>query len=235
MRYRILLLDADNTLMDFDAAQRCALKEMLGKYGYAYHEEVLQRYDVINHELWEAFNRGLIEKDYLLEKRFSRLFAELEFGDEQESRADAAAFNKEYVSCLGNYPILLDGALAFCREMSRECELYIVTNGVSITQKKRFLHSPIKEYIKEIFISEEIGFQKPRREFFEYVESRIAGFAKEDALVIGDSLSSDILGANNAGIKACWYNPHGLFNNTEAVCDYTVGDFEQMRMVIRRG
>lgn len=224
-----ILLDADNTLMDFNAAEQYALEATLQFYGFPYNEEIHRAYDKINAELWEQFNHGEIKKEYLLTERFRRFYKEMNWN----SKEGYVRTNQRYLKNLSDCSILLDGALDFCREMSRECELYIITNGVASSQRKRFSKSEIRPYIRDIFISEEIGYQKPEQEFFSFVFQKIPSFKKEKAIIIGDTLSSDIEGANRAGVKSCWFNPKNLENNTKVICDFIVSDFSQIKEVIK--
>lgn len=224
-----ILLDADNMLMDFNAAEQYALEATLQFYGFPYNEEIHRAYDKINAELWEQFNHGEIKKEYLLTERFRRFYKEMNWN----SKEGYVRTNQRYLKNLSDCSILLDGALDFCREMSRECELYIITNGVASSQRKRFSKSEIRPYIRDIFISEEIGYQKPEQEFFSFVFQKIPSFKKEKAIIIGDTLSSDIEGANRAGVKSCWFNPKNLENNTKVICDFIVSDFSQIKEVIK--
>lgn len=230
MAYEILLLDSDNTLMDFDAAQEYALERLLGKYGCPCTAETRAAYEVINSGLWEEFNRGGLDKQTLLLCRFQLFF-------EQQGlpKADYREVNRSYLEYLGECAELLPGALEFCREMSREAELYVLTNGVSQVQRKRFAASPLREYVRAVFISEETGWQKPQAEYFSFVFAQIEGFEKERAIMIGDSLSSDIAGANNAGIASCWYNPQAVPLPESIHCDYIATDYEQLRRIVREG
>lgn len=233
--YQFILLDADNTIMDFDKAQDYALEYMLKKYRFEWNQQIKSCYEQINHKLWESFNRGQIKKEQLLQERFIQFFERMGWAREFEKSHSYHQFNQEYVYHLGDCPDLIEGAFEFLQEMNQECELYIVTNGVTITQTRRLKASGIGPFIKESFISEQIGFQKPQREYFDYVFSHINGFEKEKALIVGDSLSSDIQGGNNADIAACWYNPNRLKNDEKVICNYVVYNYEELRQVIREG
>lgn len=226
MRYTYILLDSDNTLMDFDAAQDYAICATLREYGISCTKEVTGIYETINGSLWEEYNHGRIRKEILLTERFRRFFETMGF-----ETVDYEKLNQRYLMNLGECPALIPGALEFCREMSAKAELYILTNGVTSVQTRRFEASPLKDYIREIFISEAAGYQKPQREYFNYVFEKINGFEKEKAIMIGDSLTSDIKGANNAGIASCWYNPGRKSCDDSIRCDYIVKDYEQMKAV----
>lgn len=229
MKFSYILLDADNTLMDFNRAEEYALEMILRSYGLPYEEEIHRVYHGINAELWERLNRGEVKKEHLLIERFRRFYQEMNW----KPKEDYAKINQRYLENLSDCSALLEGALDFCREVSEKCDLYIITNGVASTQRKRFFRSEIRPYIKDIFISEEIGYQKPEQKFFSFVFEHIPDFQKEKALIIGDTLSSDIEGANRVGVKSCWFNPKNLKNNTEIVCDFIVSNFSQIKEIIK--
>ena len=233
MRYTYILLDSDNTLMDFDAAEDYAIVKTLTEFDCPCTEQEKKAYSEINSALWEQFNQGLVTREFLMVDRFRRFFEKMNFPE-----ADYVEVNERYKKNLGSCAKLIDGALEFCQEMSREAELYILTNGALQVQNDRFNASPLKQYVRDIFISELTGYQKPQKEYFDYVFAHIPDFEIEKAIMIGDSLSSDIAGANHAGVKACWYNPAGKecgagTNGSGVHCDYIVKDYEEMKRVIR--
>lgn len=167
MKYTTLFFDADDTLLDFKECERAALKKAFEKYGVPYNEEIKKRYLEINHGLWGAFERGEVTKAEILSTRFRKLFSELSI----EGVSDE--FETDYQNFLGENGCLIPGALELCRELSEKFALYIVTNGVSATQHGRFCDSGLLPYIREIFVSEEIGFQKPAVEYFDAVMERV--------------------------------------------------------------
>lgn len=228
MNYPILLFDADNTLLDFTKTEEVAFLETMKKHGYPCDEEVKRAYDTINHGLWKQFERGEITRDQVVFTRFGKLFEAI--GVE----GDGVAFEKEYQETLGAGSYLIDGALELLEELKKikGCECYIVTNGVARTQHRRLEESGIVGYVDGIFISEEIGCQKPSRQFFDVVFAAIGFEKKDEALIIGDSLTSDILGGNNAGIKTCWYNPNGMKNKTAAVVDYEIKYLDELFYIL---
>ena len=201
MRYRTLLLDADGTLFDFEKAQAKALESALGSHGLPFNDEILSLYSRINTECWEAYEQGRMEKDVLLVERFRRLFAAL------HTAADPVAVRLSYHNELGKGAYLIDGAYELCRELKTTHALYIITNGVAQTQHSRFCASGLAQMTDGIFISEEIGYPKPQKEYFDYVSAHIPGFEKSRALIVGDSLTADMQGGLLAGIDTCWFNP----------------------------
>lgn len=226
MKYTTLFFDADDTLLDFKECEDSAFKKAFAKYGLAFSEEIKTRYLEINHALWAAFERGEIEKPQILRTRFRKLFAECGI------TGVSSSFEADYQNFLGSNGCTIAGAVELCRELSGQFEIYILTNGVSATQHGRLKDSGLLPYIKEIFVSEEIGFQKPALEYFDAVMERVPETDKSRILMIGDSLNSDILGGNRAGIPVCWYNPEHKENKTEARPDYEVDSYAQLRKII---
>ncbi len=207
MKYDIYLFDADDTLYDYDRAEEYALARTFACNGLAYSDEVRAKYRVINAGLWRQFERGEVAKSELVVLRFARLFGEIGVA------GDPSAFNARYLVELGNGSFLIDGAYEVCKVL---CEagkkIYIVTNGVSLTQKTRVARSPIEPFISGLFVSEEVGFQKPQREYFDHVFANIPPVEKSKILIVGDSLTSDIQGGAGAGIDTCWFNGRGKEN-----------------------
>ena len=201
MKFRKLLFDADGTLWDFNASARISIEEGFKRRGLVYSDYVFERYDVINNGLWERYERGEIARDRVLVERFEILF------DELGIQEDAAAFENEFRKGLEEHPIWMDGAEELLLKLRPAYEIYIVTNGVASTQRRRIALTGLDRYVDDIFISEEVGAQKPQQAYFDHVLAHIGPCDKNEVLLIGDSLSADILGANRAGIPACWFNP----------------------------
>lgn len=226
MKYTTLFFDADETILDFERTERNALEKTFSKYGLLYNEEIRKRYLEINDALWASFERGEITKETILYNRFRKLFKELSWDDVKKE------FEEDFQKLLSAHGYTIDGAVELCKELSKQFDIYILTNGVAKVQHSRFQDSGLLPYVKDIFVSEEIGFQKPSEKYFEEVMKRVPEQDKSKILMIGDSLNSDILGGNRAGIKACWYNPKRKENNTLAKPDFEVSDYEELRNVI---
>ena len=202
MKYEFLLFDADHTLFDFNKSEYCALKAALDFYSLPSTDDVIERYSVINVKYWKMLERGEIDKTSLRLARFEEFCSFYGFDvDLAPSLADL------YMDNLAHEAHLFEGALEMVEQLSKKYRLFIITNGVKSTQDGRFGISPITKYFEKIFISEVIGAEKPSKVFFDAVESGIDGYNREKSIVIGDSLSSDIKGALNAGIDCIWYNP----------------------------
>jgi len=224
-KYPFLLFDADNTLFDFDAAERSAHDRLCEIFGLARSEEGYQLYRRCNAALWRDFDRGLCTKEFLLVERFRRYL------DLTGERADPEALNREHLRALGEASVLLPGALELCRDLAREHSLYLLTNAVASVQRARFARSAVAPFFRDVFISETIGCGKPSRAYFDDVFHAVPGLTRENALLIGDSLTSDIQGANNAGLACCWFNPGGLPRPEGLRIDYEVRSLEEIRAI----
>ena len=226
MPYPYLLFDADNTLFDFDQAERNAHLLLCRTYGLAFSEEGYQLYHKCNADLWRDFDRGLCTKEYLLVERFRRYLAIT------GERADPEALNRDHLRALGEGAMLLPGTEELCRVLSRDHRLYLLTNAVASVQKTRFANSAIAPYFQGVFISEEVGVGKPDPAYFEYVFRAVPGLTRDNALVIGDSLTSDIQGANNAGLPCCWFNPKGQPRPQGLRIDYEIRALEELYAIV---
>ena len=225
-KYTTLLLDVDNTLLDFNATEEKALALTFETYGITYDEVVKTIYRKINHELWRQYEAGQIEKPQIFLSRFVLLFEEMGINE------DGVKFEKDYQYNLSEFPDEIEGAVDLVRDLSQYFDLYVVTNGVQLTQEKRLKASGLEKFMKDIFISEVIGYQKPSLEFFDYCFSNIPGLDKSQTIIIGDSLSSDILGGNNAGIDTCWYNPMGAKGKETIEVTYEIKDLSELKKIL---
>ena len=226
MKYPYLLLDADNTLFDFDAGNRHAFHEVCARYDIPDTEESFQCYKRCNNAMWAAFDRGECTKDFLVVERFRRFLKEMGLVQ------DAARCNELHLQVLGQNTLLLPHALEVCRTLAQTHSLYIVTNAVAAVQKARLAASDLRPYITDAFISEDAGASKPSVAYFDYVFSRIPGITRENCLLIGDSPSSDLQGANNYGIPCCWYNPRGLARPDGIRIDYEIRDLPELLPIV---
>ncbi len=210
MKYGIILFDADGTLYDFDLSEKISLDETLAFAGVPSDPETLALYHDINAREWEALERGETTRERLKIERFRKLIAALPSEKIKTDKApeDIADF---YLNALSEKCILFPESEELCRRLSEDFDLYIITNGTTSVQKRRFAKSPITKYIKKTFISDEMGYDKPAIEYFNIVfdDLGITDENKHRVLLVGDSLSSDIKGGINAGLDTCWFNPKG--------------------------
>lgn len=204
MRYDTILLDADNTLLDFDRAEQEALEWVFHTRALPFDTQTVADYRVINNRLWRAFEQNQIEKSQIGQQRFRLLFEQLGLPQ------DAAMVNAAYMERLGQGFYLVEGALETCCALQNlGCRLYIVTNGTARTQYSRLSGSGLNPYLNAVFVSEEVGFQKPLKGYFDYVFAHIPQFCPTSTLLVGDSLTSDIAGGKAAGLDTCWFCPSG--------------------------
>lgn len=198
-QYTTILLDADGTLLDFDEAEKQALIELYTHAGIEVTEASLQAYSQINQKMWKRLEKKEITKQQLLDERFDYLFDVLHL-----KRNDGKELSLLYGDELAKQHQLLDGALETVKELSKKYELSIITNGNLASQIARLRDSGLDQYTKHIFISDQIGYQKPDKAFFDAVLKELDEKEPSKILVVGDSLSSDILGAYHAGLDSCW-------------------------------
>ena len=225
-RYSYLLFDADNTLFDFDAANHNAFAQMCEYCGLTYSEELYEFYESINRPLWHQLDKGEVTKEWLVVERFRRFLAQ------KGIDRDPAECNRIQLAGLGSSTALLPHALEVIQTLAQTHKLYIVTNAVASVQRSRLAASELAPYITAAFISEEAGAAKPNKAYFDYVMERIDGITPENCIVIGDSLSSDIKGANNAGLPCCWFNLKGESRPDDLSIDYEIRDLRELYHIV---
>lgn len=222
MKYDTLLFDADGTLLDFKRSEQEAIVDTLRCYNINPTDEIIESYSQINDNLWKMLERGEVEKAQLRIQRFASLAEVYGFTYNACDVADTYAYQ------LSTKSYLLENALEICTELAKKCRLYLITNGFISIQQGRLDRSPITPLFEDIFISEKIGAEKPARQYFDIVCSKISNFDKSKTLVIGDSLSSDIQGGINVGIDVCWFNPAGKSNPEGMKIDYVIGNLLEL-------
>ena len=224
-KYKILLFDADATLLDFKRSEYVAVKECLDFFGLPSSDDVIEKYSEINDGYWKALERGEVTKEELKVARFGDLCKCFGFDK------DAVSMARTYEKNLSEMTYLLDGAEELCRDLSEKYRIYIVTNGIKEVQMGRLGGSPLKKYFIKAFVSEEMGCEKPKREYFEAVAREIPDFDKDKAVIIGDSLSSDMKGGINFGIDTCWFDPSGKPKPEGMELTYVVTSFDDIREI----
>lgn len=219
MRYQYLLIDNDNTLMDFSAAEAKALRETLAAAGLPTDEETVAVYSGINDALWKALERGETTQPKLKVERFRRLLAYLGRDD-----ADPAALGAAYAANLGNYADLLPGAAEFMQAVHGRMKIALVSNGVSVIQRSRLAKCPLTPMFDAIVISEEAGVSKPDPRLLEIALEGLGCTDKKQAVMMGDSLTADIAAANNAGVDSIFLSLKG---KTSDAATYTAFSHEE--------
>ena len=199
-----LFLDLDDTILDFQKAEHIAVRKAIAEAGVEPTDEICTRYSVINKECWERLERGEWEREEVLVNRFGLLFEEL--GRE----VDKVAVARNYERLLGIGHWYLPGAEETVKNvLFGKYRLFLASNGTASVQKGRMTSADLYPYFEQAFVSQEIGYNKPAKEYFDACFARIPGFEKEKCLMVGDSLTSDILGGIRAGIRTVWVNPNG--------------------------
>lgn len=219
--------DVDNTLLDFEYSMRNSLKQCFLTVGVTDSDEMIARYAEINDMYWKRLERGEITKAKLLVGRFQDLLAEFHL-----EHIDYIKFKDEFQANLGTIYSYLDDSLNICKALQTKYKQYVVTNGVAHTQHSKLGLSGFKDVMNGLFISDEIGFNKPDVRFFEYCLAHIGEQDKDKILIVGDSLTSDIKGGNSVGIKTCWYNPQGKPLEEGYQVDYEIHDLHDIYEVL---
>lgn len=204
MEFKLLLFDLDNTLFDFDKSQEQALQYTLDQIDHPFDLSTLQQFRSINSRLWTEHELGNVTKEYIYNKRFSELL---------RSRASESinlkTINKLFLNKLASSYIPIEGAEMICKNLSSHYATAIITNGDSSTQRKRLKDSGFDQYFDFIVISDEVGFAKPDKRIFQAaIDLHSRNTRAEQALIIGDSFTADIMGGKSFGMKTCWYNPN---------------------------
>lgn len=225
-KIKTLLLDADGTLLDFDRSEQAALQETFQTLDFPFDANTHAVYHKHNDACWKALEREEITRDELKVRRFQRTFEELNLD------GDPALATKTYEGNLGKYAFPFPGAEEVCRRLSRKYRLYIVTNGLKHVQTARMLQTNIPQIVKGIYISEDVGFAKPAPEFFDKIFADHPELNRKETLIVGDSLSGDILGGNNAGILTCWVNRDGAPRPQDLRIDFEISTITELEKVL---
>lgn len=199
--FEILFIDLDDTILDFHKAERLAIAKTIRDFGVEPTEEVLKLYHEINIRHWQMLERGELTREEVQVNRFGMLFSQL--GVEADATACARAYQDNL--SVGHY--FLPGAEEALEKLHGKYRLFLASNGTAKVQAGRMRSANLYRFFEKVFISQEIGFNKPAREYFDRCFAQIPGFDASKAIIVGDSLTSDMLGGQNAGIATCWVNP----------------------------
>ena len=226
-RYTTILWDVDDTLLDFELSEKCALQKSFQTFNLEINDEIIKRYSMINTQYWKKLELGQVCKEEVLIGRFLTLF------DELKQKPDSiTAFQRDYQYNLAHVYFYKDDSKELCLKLKNNCKQYLVTNGVSYTQRTKLQLAGFDLIMDDIFVSEEIGIPKPAIAFFEKCFEKIPEFDREKTIIVGDSLTSDMLGGNNAKVATCWYNPKGIVNDTNVITDYQINHLWQLLDII---
>lgn len=221
-RYQYLLFDIDNTLMDFTAGEKTALFQTMDELGVMISEADYLKYLEINKAAWARFEAGELDSKAVQRVRFENFAAHL-----GRHPAEGMGMNARYVENLGQQAVLLPGVMELLTQLSSRYKLAVATNGLTLVQRARLQKSGFLPLLSGVFISQEMGVQKPDQSYYESIFRSFGDPAREKYLMIGDSLSADIAGGVNAGIDTCWYHPAGT-EETEPQPTYTVRGYDEL-------
>ena len=211
-----LCVDLDDTILDFHKAERVALSKTIADFGVEPTEQVLHRYHLINKAHWEMLERGEITREQVLVGRFAVLFEEL--GVSVDHAACTAAYSENLA--IGHY--FLPGAEEAVARLSKKYRLFLASNGTASVQHGRLTSANLYRFFEKVFVSQDIGFNKPAKEYFDRCFAQIPDFDPSKAMIVGDSLTSDIRGGRNAGIATCWVNPNHAPRKDGITPDYEI-------------
>lgn len=223
-----LFLDLDDTIFDFQKAEHIALSKTLRSFGMEPTQQVLDRYSIINRAHWEKLERKELTREQVVVGRFKVLF------QEKGIQVDPEQVARKYEDFLSQGHYFLPGAEEALVCLSKKYKLYLASNGTAKVQAGRLKSSGIGKYFQEVFISQEIGTNKPDKVYFDRCAERIPGYDPQKAMIVGDSLTSDIQGGINAGIKTVWINPRHAAHPEHIVPDYQIEDLSQLEELLDR-
>lgn len=228
-KIKIVLWDIDGTLLNFQAAEKAAINQCFEMHGLGTcTEEMLTQYSEINHRYWKKLERGEMTKPEILVGRFKEFFEKQGLDVNK-----ASAFNEDYQVQLGNTICFEENGLEVVLALKGKVKQYAVTNGTRVAQKRKLANSGLDQLLDRAFISDEIGVEKPMPGFFKAVWAEVGTYARDEVLIVGDSLTSDMQGGVNAGILTCWYNPKGMENTSGLKLDYEVQDLSQILEIVK--
>lgn len=226
---KVILWDIDGTLLDFEKAEETGIRGCFAKFNLGEcTDEMLEAYKVINRGYWQAMERGKIEKPVLLVKRFADFLNA--YGLDSSV---AAGMNELYQILLGETVVFTPHAWETIQALKGKVLQCAVTNGTKVAQDGKLKNSKLDREFDHIFISEVVGIEKPNAGFFDAVFAEIGEFAKDEVLIVGDSLTSDIQGGVNAGIKTCWFNPKSVESTGKLKPDYEIRDVAEVLEIMK--
>ena len=225
-KIKAILYDVDGTLLDFETQEEVALSYCFKKYNLGeLSEEKLELYKRINLSYWEMFEKNLITKEKLVVKRFEDYLEALGV------KLNAEEVNDTYFSKLGDTIVFKDNSYELVKSLKGKIKQYVVTNGAIRVQKTKLAKSGFDKLMDDVFISDEVGYQKPRKEFFDAIKNRLGDVANDEILIVGDSLTSDMKLADNCNLISCFYNPKKKDYKVDFKIDYEISDLNEVKKI----
>lgn len=229
-KYTTVLWDLDQTLLDFNRAMNYAFRGVCERYELYADDEIVARYAAINLSYWKRLELGEISQEEMAIGRFRTLFQELKI-----MHVKPEEFNAIYQRELGNVYFYMEGAKELVTALRQKgYRQYIVTNGMASTQESKLRRSGLDQIMDEVFISEYLGYPKPMKQYFDACFAALPEIGREECILVGDSLTSDMRGANNAGVAACWFNPDRKAKETEVRTDYEIHHLEELLPILEQ-
>lgn len=221
---KAILWDIDGTILDFLASQASSIRKRFDEYNLGEcTDAMLNRYSQINQHYWELLEKQEVTKQDVLINRFVDFFNEMGIDSSL-----AENFNSDYENGIPDNIVFLGNSMDVLQQLKGRVKQYAVTNGAYSVQEKRLRLSKLDQIFDGIFISDSVGYEKPSIDFFNFVFDNIDSFDKDEIMIVGDSLTSDMRGGNNAGIKCCWFNPNKNINNQGVKIDYEITNLNQV-------
>ena len=224
---KFIFLDLDDTILDFHRSEAVALRKTLQSLNVDPTDEIIALYSKINLAHWKALERRELTREQVLTGRFRQLFHEL--GMNVSPNVAQSLYEKN----LSESHFFVDGAPRLLMTLSKKYPLYIASNGTTLVQTNRIASSGIGRYFKAVFLSEQLGADKPQIEFFERATGQIEGYNPDEAIILGDSITSDMQGGINAGMHTCWFNPHHR-DNHGITPEFEITDLGQFDAVLQK-
>lgn len=228
-QYDYLLFDLDGTLLDFEAAQEQALRVTFQRYAIPFKEAIKKYYLELNANLWDAYEKGQYDRDEIVRKRFIDVFEKFQILEDGEQ------FGLDYQTALGEGHACIPNAMDVLKQLSNDYAMSIITNGTAKTQYQRIKESNLTPFFEYIFISDEIGYRKPMKAYFDHCLNTMKDVSRDQILIIGDSLSSDMLGGYDACMDTCWYNPKHKQNSEKITTTYEIDDLRDLIGMLKKG
>ena len=226
MKYKWLLFDVDSTLFDYDKAEENALRKTFERLKLEYDESVLGVYRQINNKIWSDFEKGKITPKQIKVRRFPMLFEKLNID------SDSIAFTDLYLKNLSEGLHLIEGAEEVLKVLNEKYKIALITNGLKDVQRPRITKSAVFKFISQIIISEEVGVSKPDEKIFDIAFQRMNYPDRQEVLMIGDNLISDIKGGNDYGIDTCWFNPKKISCDSDLQINYEIEKLTELLNIL---
>ena len=223
---KTILLDIDDTILDFHECAKATILRASEDFGVDFTQDMLSFYMEQNAFLWGQYEKGIITREDIFRTRFPLLFKEYGYN------VDGLSFEDSFQKYFKTQYKFVDGAVELVEYLASKYDLYVASNSLLETQVSRLTSAGLYKYFKRLFVSDAIDYQKPTKEFFEGCFCQIPNFKKEETIIIGDSLSSDIKGGCMVGIKTCWFNPKQIKNNTEFKADYEITSLDEIKNIL---